>query len=68
MPIKNPLKTKNMSTPIVPKNWINLSPVASEFGNNKIVECEQSISKIATALTTSKPKTRFLYVVIAFKI
>ena len=56
VPIKYPLKTKNISTPIVPKNWIILIIYNSDFGNNNSEEWDNNISSIAVALTTSKPK------------
>lgn len=57
-PIKNPLKTKNTSTPIVPKNLIANGMVSVEFGASKTTECEHIISSIAVALIRSKPNIR----------
>lgn len=58
LPIKKPLKTKNISTPNAPKNLNITTPKCSESGNSRSAECENNINRIAAALTTSNPNIR----------
>jgi hypothetical protein len=54
-PMRKPLSTKKISTPIAPKNLIIVRINDSISGYINRLVCEKRTSKIATALMTSSP-------------